>query len=334
MAVSSGIGIARFPRPTRRWFDAAFALRPGAEAPTHWISTSFESGGHYTIELGSAAIRGIVVDELGRRRPHVGVRVSGPWPPEVAVTAQSEQPTQLVFATYTTTDDDGAYRIEGLAAGKYELMISTHGCFTHPIEESRSIVLRDGEERVVEFGAATGDAEWSGRLLNSFGEPFDGLASLILTEKRRSTTIHVPVAIDGTFSRRLRQGTWSIRAHATGLQRSGVEMGAIDIEAVDFVRDLIVPGARLEGRVLDEGAAEVNPATGERYCYVVARPKVGGAHFDRHAYATFPGGEYRIDGLEAGAWLVGVEEQDTQFIEVTIAPGQRVATRDVQSKAR
>lgn len=324
-AVTDGAGIARFADLGPGNYRIGFDPSHDAEIPRRFATADLPSGRRWTIPLGRGAVRGRVVDQAGVARADVGVQVVDVAP----------EPRAPYVSAHATTDAFGEYAIDGLAEGLYEVVLDADGDFDGRGDtERRRIELADGERRVVDFGSHAGTTTWTGRVLSSSGEPFRYAARVTFTERATDESVTLSTAADGSFARALTNGTWQVRVWSESAPHPGFDVGTHVLEGGDVHRDLVVAGTRLIGRVLGDLATEVNPATGARYCIVIARFPEWGPHFDQSAYVTFPGGEYRIDGLRPGKWLVGIDGPDPEFTEVVVDTGQSVLTLDVRARAR
>lgn len=193
--------------------------------------------------------------------------------------------------------------------------------------QRRVVSLRSWEERVVDFGG--GGTRWSGRLLNAFDEPFAGTPRLELSSFADSVT--APVGPDGRFQCACDPGRWRVRAFAAGCPAGGFDLGEVEVPAYDFAQDLIVPGTRLQGRILAVRDGQVLPEE----LTISLCPK-GHDYPAAFRDATTAGdGAYSIDGLSPGEWLIGAWPGALEApLEITILEGVRELDQELRWVAR
>lgn len=323
-ATSDGHGVATFVElPPAHWF-VLFQL-PGA-ADTPRVSSSLRGDVPHTIRLGRACIRGQVLDEHGRARVGVGVRIAPREP---------DPRTWTHVSVLTRTDARGEYSADGLwatdevlrsgqpLATGYDVVVEADGRFDGRGESQRRVVeLRRGEERQVDFGG--GGSRWSGRLRNTLDEPFPGTPWLELSSA--ADALVTPIATDGAFQLVCAPGPWRVRAFAAGCPAAGFDLGELEVPPGDQVRDLVVPGTRLTGTLRPARADQALPAE----CGIRVRPKGHDypAAFRRATLAA--DGRYWIDGLTPGEWHVGVWPGALlEAPAVTVLEGMGVLAQDL-----
>ena len=217
------------------------------------------------------AIQGVVVDENGE--PLQGARVQA-----LQVEYASGRLTAVPVGNERRTDDQGSYRIWGLAAGTYLLSASVDGLFTDgrggrvayapmyypgtPLIASASpIELRDDSTINLVF-APVAMTHISGKARDHEGPLIGG--SVRLVESRRAGTIaaaprSAQIQADGSFLiRNVPSGDYVLHVRGDGPGRTGMyatEMVSVGSDPVDLVIRTS-HGTSLEGRTVLEGTPE------------------------------------------------------------------------------
>ena len=276
---------------------------------------SFEPGQEVALQAvlaAGASVRGVVVDGGGQPTP--AAVVSG-WLPGRAFGLDDERVRKV------EADERGAYALTGLPAGRVKVSAD------HPERldsTKRSLTLQDGEELqgvdlVLEDGRTVG-----GRVTLEGGAPAAGVDVRAWFDFAR---VSGPEFFNSTRGARART-----RTDAEGrFELRGLGAGPFVVEATDErplpgggeearwrdSRDHVLasgaevllvlrPPIALHGRVVDD---EGEPVEGFS---VVARREVMGefasstVDYRRGGFAD-PGGEFLLEGLEAGVWTVAVE---------------------------
>jgi RNA polymerase sigma-70 factor (ECF subfamily) len=321
-AVSDAHGIASFRELRNALYFVGFNPADPAGIPTHFaLSTSggMHTAQAYEIRLGSGAVHGTVFDDLGRPRQGVGVLISGRRP---------DWHEGLAVSTFASTDARGAYRLTDLRGMEYDVVMEPDAHFDGRGEIQQTVItLKAGEDLEVDFGSPNPGPRWTGRLLNTFDEPFPGTPRLELERVGKTDRLTATVDDAGKFHLAFTPGTWRVRAFAAGAPEMGFDLGNVELPNTDFAHDLIVPGTRLQGRVSPLKEGEELPTE----LFVAVHPK---EHFYSSAIRegnVYPGGHYQIDGLEPGTWVIDIWPGTLEAsIEVEILAGTRTVEQDLR----
>jgi RNA polymerase sigma-70 factor (ECF subfamily) len=324
---TNGEGVAAFRELKRSPYTLGFDVAGTSPRPTRFTTIELHAGHRYEIALGSAAIRGRVYDERGRPRVGVGIQVCYATP----------DAAWMVLAATTLTNELGDYFVGDLTKREYEVVMDPACRFDgRGNVEVKRVALAANEELVVDFGSFAPAPIWTGRVLNAFGEPFECSACrLRIDMDGGGDRITTPVAADGSFSVAFRPGTWHLTAFVPGCSDGGHVLGKIELPPTDLVRDVVVPGARLRGKITFEERAGGKPMTRERS--ISARPKGHDYPAAFRDVLVGAGGNYRIDGLEPGTWILSVYPGrfvEGETIEVTIAPTDTMVVLDLRLQGR
>jgi len=321
--LSNRAGVAAFTQLKPSRYFLAFDTAPSSDRPTRIAHGPMHTGHRYEIRLGAGAIHGSVFDDAGRPRSGVGVQAS--------FTAPESRGKSLVSAN-ALTNARGEYRIEGLAALDYFVVLEPDGRFDGFGEVRRLwIRLGAGEDREVDFGSRLPSPRWSGRVLNAFEEPFLGKPRLELERENQLERLSTQVGSDGKFQLAISRGRWSVRVFATGSSDAGFELGSVDLPDTDVMRDIIVPGARVQGQV---SAGSNGPSLLEDL-QVSLRPKGHDYPAAFRIVNVSADGSFSIDGLEPGVWVFGVWPGELAGpVELTIPEGVRSLRQDLSWKLR
>ncbi|HTF87948.1 MAG TPA: sigma-70 family RNA polymerase sigma factor [Planctomycetota bacterium] len=320
---SDSRGIATFEELPAATYFIGFETSSASDRPTHLGAGMVLSGRQpryrFELRLGSGSIHGTVFDDLGRPRPGVGVMAS---------VRDGDPLRKLRHTALTLTDERGAYRLADLRDAEYDVVMEIDANFDGRGEaQQTSIRLGPGEDRELDFGSVLPASRWSGRLLNAFGEPFPGTPRLALERERSADKLTTPCDDQGKFQVAFTPGNWRVHAFAAGCSLAGFDLGVHQLPEADLVRDLIVPGCRLQGRV-----SAVDPAAAlPQELFISLHPK-------NHDYpaafrdgAVVEGGHFQIDGLEPGTWVMdiwpGALETPNEF---DIYEGVRSVERDLR----
>ncbi len=323
---SKSDGVASFTDLAPGRHRLAFDVVPGRGRPTRYVANLLFTGQTYEVRLGSARVLGRVFDAKGRPAPAVLVSVSPRQPDPIS---------KLVVSAYALTDAHGQVEITELRAGEYDVVIERDGRFDgFSTVERQGVTLASGETKTVQFGGEPLSATWRGTVTNSFGQPFEGVGRLRLVQADVGDEKSTPIASDGRFALPITPGTWNVFVHVTGAPEAGHALGEIELDDRDLERDLVVPGARLRGRILGvdpELLADPN------------RAAVVNVHLEGHEYpaafrsvAIRSDGSFAIDGLEPGRWLLGAWPIEIEGGEqrVDILGGMPVIDRDLSVRSR
>lgn len=321
--LSDRAGVAAFTRLKSTRYYVGFDTAPNSTKPTRLAHGQMHTGYRYEFRLGSGAIHGCVFDDAGRPRGGVGVQASFTSP---------ESRGKSHVSAHALTNDRGEYRIEDLAALDYFVVMEPDGRFDGFGEVRRlRIRLGAGEDREVNFGSRLPGARWSGRVLNAFEEPFLGKPRLELEREDQLERLSTQVGIDGSFKLAISPGLWNVRVFATGSSDAGFELGSVHLPDTDVMRDIVVPGARVEGQVRAGSSDQSLPEE----LLVSLRPK---GHDYPAAFRTVDAsadGSFSIDGLEPGAWVFGLYPGELASpVELTIPENVRALRQDLSWRPR
>jgi RNA polymerase sigma factor (sigma-70 family) len=253
-------------------------------------------GSRIVIVLGTAMVRGHVYDDDGKA-------VAGAW---VELSRDVTRKGSSAFITGRRTDERGAYAIDRLAAGSYWFNVRLDGSnegFRGDVMQ-RLPYLSIGEKRTLDFGEAKRASTWSGTVRTRGGEVVVGPATIWIDDKK--TGAHFEHAYDeqGRFSIHVRPGTYSVRV-GTPARPVELDAEAMTVKTSDVEQDIVIPGARLRGIVVD--AETSHPWSSARPRVIVSIHREGanypGAYLKT---AVADDGRFVLDGLGAGAWMLDV----------------------------
>jgi protocatechuate 3,4-dioxygenase beta subunit len=267
--------------------------------------------------------RGAGATLIGRLTDHAGQPLPGFRVQAVPRLEDAEEaPFGRHRAATTQTDADGAYRLEGLHPGRYE--VEAHG--RRQRMAHGTVRLAAGTVRldlVVEEGV-----EVSGRIVDAAGQPVGGAAAWLQTLPGGST-FQSASAADGSFVFDwVPDGTYQLSAGAHGYARA-VAPGELQVAGVALdgleVRLRERSGA-ISGQVLG-----LDPAQRSRV-QVRAHQLDSGLE----SSVVGPDGRYRIVDLAPGEWQVIAAADDGRQAsgQVTLEPGQPEAFLDLELEAR
>jgi hypothetical protein len=315
---TDGAGMAAFTGLERARFTVALDASGGA-LPSRVVTAELHAGYPYGIGLGRATVRGTVLDAAGQPRAGAGIQVCHLRP----------DAQRLIIAALARTDGRGEYEIEDFAPGDYVVVMDPDGRFDGRGEfEQQDVRVSEAGEHVVDFGSLDGTPLWRGRVLNVFGEPFPGTGRLRLVREREGSKLGAPIDASGRFAVAVEAGTWRVVVHATGCPGGGFDVGTVDLPGQDLERDVVVPGARLAGRIVAPAGRSVAADL-----MISARPKGHDYPAAFRRVSPDPEGAWRLDGLEPGVWVVGVypgELVEGDLVEVSIAPGEQEVRLDLR----
>jgi len=240
--------------------------------------------------LGDTAVEGHVYDDSGEPVPGALVALSG---------VDGGVPGAR-FERFARTDADGAYRIDGAAAGLHWLSAYREGTAWGAFESRKCTVPEEGVARE-DFGAPASETVlWTGSVRNRAGETLPGPGDILIEEAGRIEYRVLPYDVDGAFALRLRPGTYQLRLRPAGFTRSeAFELQPVEIPAEGLQSDLVVrfSGTRVRLRVR-------LPAGWEGTLEPTLR-RAGETHPSAwRALAPLPDGSFVRDGVDQGQYVI------------------------------
>jgi len=230
-------------------------------------------------------------------------------------------------AAETTTAEDGSYRLAGLASGLHVISVDVGaGADATPGSDRReeAVELGANESKRLDLGSAKPEARWTGTMRLSSGTPIDGRGrsvSLTRVSTRMPIFLEARPASGGLIDRRLPAGTYRIDVGFAAQAKPFT--ASLTIGDADVVQDLVVPGVRIAGRVVDK-------ATGRAISFDDPRgaPGVTLKALNVHPPAVFPGwvdseGAFTFDAVLPGGYrlIAGApvgREGESAPVDVTV----------------
>ncbi len=261
------------------------------------------------VEVAGAPVTGLEV-RLRRAAGRVTGRLLGLEPEEIAAARVHAAAAESRRGVPGEVSADGSYRIEGLAAGEWQVYAgSERGAVA-----SGTVVLGDGEsEAVLDLEFASG-AAIAGRVLLD-GRPLAGVQVTLSGPQQAWTRTD----LHGGFRlRRLPPGTYSLvflgERQAIGWGRA-VELGEEDVEL-----EIAIESGSLSGQVLD--GASGSPVEGAVVTLEGSHPELD-LSFSGPSRRTDAGGFFDFPLLAPGGYVVRVaaEGRDTLETRVEIPEG-------------
>lgn len=267
-------------------------LRPGdwhvdITAPPDFAARSFVDlhegqGSQLVVRFGTGGMRGHVWDERGS--PLSGSLIL------VGATFQT-------FRVEALSAADGSWSVTGLLPGRYWIQEHPPRLRQPPWtrEARRRVVdLRAGEVKTVDLGAADPPAAWSGRLLLADGSPLESSLSLDLASAD-GWMQSIGTDERGRFRAELVPGRYTVLGRMWDGNR---ELDQLDIDRRDLARDLVLPGACIEGRVAYRGTLR-DPAQALLAVFVWLQPE---AERSPKQHVALESGEYCFLGVVPGRY--------------------------------
>lgn len=290
------------------------------------------------VELGEE--RGAVVElELGAGRLFGTVVGPDGAPVEGACVTVWRRPSGHGLAL-AFTDAQGRYDLDGLPEGTFQASAYFDGDTYGRRQDARKATLAEGEERELDLGIGPDVHTWTGTVRTSWGDPVTavGASRIGLSFVSTGGGAGRPADVDaeGRFEVRLRSGTYKALVRPPG-HPSQISVPTLhEVGESDGAFDVVLPGARLEGRVLaaPDGASPTAAQPGEGHSVR--------AHLEGHTYpAAFfrvpvgRDGRYAFDGMEAGTWRIGISREPlVSYRTLRIEPGADRVTLDLASAPR
>lgn len=255
-----------------------------------------DRGERREIHVGSGVLSGSVWDEDGRPVP--GAQITLTWTSDDLAREKSV----IQETVRGTSDSDGRYRFDGLPAGKFagglRLLESDGDDEMHYFRLEPA--LTRGESRRLDHGVPRPWPRWTGTLRARTGAVHSGGETLFLESPSGNPSLtRRAVAEDGTFDIRLPPGHYAFEIRMPDGTRA--PLGEADITG-DVERDLVLPGARVAGRVF---RAETGALVQERARFLGVSARYAGPEdrADRDAWVD-EHGSFVIDALEPGVYLL------------------------------
>jgi len=229
--------------------------------------------------------------------------------------------TQGPFATLglpqATADDDGRYRLEGVAPGERRVRATLSGL----LPDNAQVAVRDGTNRLdlhLGRGAAV-----SGRAVTTEGEPVARAQIFLFTLGEQMSPAPAQVAADGTFSwPAVAAGAYRLEAEFPGLT---APVSTLKVEDSPLAGLLVrfAPAGSLRGRILG-----LEPGDAEHLELLASAP----GRQDHHGRVE-PDGSYLIQDLAPGSWIVVATVLGTARAgrsATTVAPGPGESFLDLE----
>lgn len=205
---------------------------------------------------------------------------------------EPEQPGVFnYYGPWTSTDGDGRYRIDGLAAGPLSAEAS-HKVFGRAV---RGLDLQPGEN-VVDF-QLDGGGEVSGLVVDGLGSPVAGARVRLLAKSRSGQPAQTLSQPDGRFTvQGLSAGTYDVSASKEGLgqTRTPVSVQVGEAAGQEVVLELVRYGV-IRGRILGLDAEDL------------VRVRLSIAWAPAEAAQVSYDGSYRISDVPPGTWRVAAQ---------------------------
>lgn len=243
--------------------------------------------------------------------PHAGATVRLALLPEGRAGKTDRQQMWL------ETDAAGHFSARGLSAGSYVLTTQADGepREWYQYDLTRRVAVPAGGTVSIELGIPRPWPVWNGVVRNRAGDPIRSKAHLEIRHRDTGTTLSETTGSDGSFSFHVLPGAYdevSVNLR-DGSGRAAVHLPGFEV-AEALVRDVVLPGARLWGRV--EGLRAGAPAL-----QVLLYPAEGRPARAPVDPAT---GEFSLEGVEPGSWRLRTQplplRSPSQTVPVEIVP--------------
>lgn len=279
---------------------------------------------YLVISFGTSALHGTVYDEYGHAASRARVLSS-----ERGVKGGGDG--RFVQAW---TDDDGRYRIEGLHAGRYWVAAYLPG--TSPMEDDAfEIALGSDEVRTVDFGSPHVSSRWQGAVRDGSGELVEN--GTVWVRDRASGAERRILWRAGRLDAPLPSADYEVFVDLEEHPR--LEADPITVRPSGLVQDLILPGTRLEVRIVYEGDDRSPEEVARRIdLRLVSRTSEEAA---ARSLTWRPGGVLGGFGFEPGRYRLSANgafrlgPEATVGVDLEIPPGTPVVEYDLMvSSAR
>jgi hypothetical protein len=233
---------------------------PGVQPRTVRVHATGEGGQAVEVVLGTARLHGTVWD--GARLPAARVKVEVSSFLRQGPKGWTASAPGAEFSVRTTTDAEGRYELGDLPAGRYVLVATPAPDASDPRNiRSFEVELADGESRRLDVGAPMADATWSGVVRFSDGEAVRAAGSVFLEDPSQGRRLYVSFDAEGRFAQEIPAGAWTTRFFVFPRRDPAAALGApvamtlvpseqpVEMNDLPRVGDLVLPGARLAGRL-------------------------------------------------------------------------------------
>jgi hypothetical protein len=312
-------------------------------APNQYrVRTVLENG-----DTSEALVQVSKHDPIGRARLIAGsARIHGTLrnvdgtPIECArVQLESRDPgLSMQGLTWRGTDAQGRFSFGSLAAGSYMILVIAPNEGT-PVSRwpgrSHLVLLVDADEIALDAGTSSGSPHWRGHLQYNSGHLIPGKISLALEQgawsargSQVSTSLYFELDGQVGFDLCLDPADWTPKVSWKAGSWTGRD--PIHVGPDGLVQDLVLPGVRLEGRILDAATHAVVQGFDGRLSVRLAR---SGAVGERKCLADDQGA-FAFEMLEEGDWEAKTWPLElatpTKRVKFHIAATETVHTLDLE----
>ncbi len=253
-----------------------------------------DAGRRVIVRVGSASLSGRAWDDDGA--PRTGAQVS------LGMAAGKVNEVDGLFTALT--DAQGRYSIERLPADLARGILSQRIGEQHPyFMQHFNVTLKRGEKHTLDFGRPHGLPTWSGKIVTRSGVPIPFGAALFVRDPTGRDSLLTFETGDESFRMRLMPGSYRVGARLASHGLEELELGVFEVGDEDFVRDLVVPGTRLFGRVARADGPELNPPGNLQVSVRLEGHNYPGAV---KGGSVARDGTYAIDGLAAGTYVLSL----------------------------